>query len=89
MISNRACSGTTVLIGAVRVACKAGHCLFGTTPCTFHPHLICQLSPYSERIHEQQDDIVLEGSISECTEDSAMEGGEPETQQVAGMVTAT
>ena len=60
---------------------------FGTT--TFHPHLVCQPSPYSAGINEQQDDIVLEDSIQECVEDSAMEDAEPETWEVAGMATAT
>ena len=60
---------------------------FGTT---FHPHHYdCQPSPYGEGVNKQRDDIVLEDSILECAEDSAMEDAEPETQDVAGMATAT
>ena len=62
-------------------------CLLGTT--TFHLHLICQPSPYSEAINEQQDDIVLEDSIPKYSEDSAMDDAEPETQEVSGMAIAT
>lgn len=55
---------------------------------TFNPHLICQLSPYNEGIDDQQDDIVLEDSIPECTEDSAMEEPEAESWGVAGIAMA-
>ena len=60
---------------------------FGST--TFHPHPVCQPSPYIAGINEQQDDIVIEDSIQECVEDSTMEDAGPETQKVAGMATAT
>ena len=43
---------------------------FGTT--TLYPHLICQTSPYSGGINEQQGDIILESSIPECAGDLAM-----------------
>ena len=56
---------------------------------TFHPHLVCQPSPFCAGINEQQDDIVLEDSIQECVEDSTMEDAEPGTQGLAGMATAT
>ena len=60
--------------------------LFGTI--TFHRHLIRQSSSYSEGVNDQQDHIVLEESIPECAEDSAMEDAELEAQEVAGMATA-
>jgi hypothetical protein len=55
---------------------------------TFNPHLVCQLSPYNESIGEQQDDIVLEDSILECAEDSAMEDPEAESREVVSIATA-
>ena len=55
---------------------------------TFNPHLICQLSPNNEGIDVQQDDIVLEDIIPECTEDSAMAEPEAESWGVARIAMA-
>ena len=62
---------------------------FGTT---FHPHLVCEPSPYGEGINDQRNDIVLvvlEDIILDCAEDSVMEAAEPDTRHVTCMATAT
>ena len=56
---------------------------------TFNPPLAPSLPQYIEHVEDQQDDIVLDENVPECTEDSAMEDAAPGPQQAAGILAAT